>query len=140
MLSSLCLVPFVRLISRRLMCAQLNLPELRIIGPVNKANKNIRRWFLQFRVKNEKIANFVSHSTCPHIDKQRLKIKYVSNLGLKDLLKPNFRGVVHSQIGCTDFKSSKTNFRIFSDFLDFSDFSGFFGVYEDFMNKKNIKH
>ena len=37
----------------------------------------------------------------------------------------NNRGVVHSQRGCADFKSSKKSldlldfFRIFSDFLDF---------------------
>jgi hypothetical protein len=61
MLSSLCLVPFVRLISRRLMCAQLNLPEFRIIGPINKANKNPRRLFLQFRLKNEENSKLLSH-------------------------------------------------------------------------------
>ena len=45
------------------------------------------------------------------------------------------RGVVHSQIGCTDFKSSKGIFSDFSEFLDFFGFfSGFFWVYEDFTN------
>ena len=54
--------------------------------------------------------------------------------------------IVHSQIGCTDFKSSKRIFfRFFGFFLDFFGFfSGFFGfffrffrifwVYEDFTN------
>ena len=73
------------------------------------------------------------------------------------------RGVVHSQIGCTDFKSSKKSldfsdffwiFRIFSDFSDFLDFFrifrifwiffrifwifriffGFFGFFSDFLD------
>ena len=69
---------------------------------------------------------------------------------------PSYRGVVHSQIGCTDFKSSKKSldfsdffwiFRIFSDFSDFLDFFrifrifwifriffGFFGFFSDFLD------
>ena len=76
----------------------------------------------------------------------------------------NAPGVVHSQIRCADFKSSKKFldlldffrffrffsdffrfFRFFSDFLNFGDFSKFFRiiseffwVYEDLMNKKWI--
>ena len=46
------------------------------------------------------------------------------------LLKLN-RGVVHSQIGCTDFKSSKKSLE-FSDFLDFFGFFGFFSDFLDF--------
>ena len=54
------------------------------------------------------------------------------------------RWVVHPQIGCMDFKSSKISldllnfFQIFSDFLDF--FPDFFLVYGDSMNKKGFKH
>ena len=44
------------------------------------------------------------------------------------------RGVVHSRIGCTDFKTWKK----FLGFFRF--FSGFFWVYQDFMNKKRFKH
>ena len=66
------------------------------------------------------------------------------------------RGVVHSQIGCTNFKYSKKSldlldfsdfyiffgFFCFSNFLSFSDFFyffGFFWVYENFMNKKGFE-
>ena len=71
----------------------------------------------------------------------------------------DLRGVVHSQIGCTDFKSSEKFldfffyffgffriFWIFSDFLDFLDFLDIFDfsknflAYEDFINKKGFKH
>ena len=54
------------------------------------------------------------------------------------------RGVVHSQIRCTDFKSSKKSlnllnffhiFYIFSDFRFFSDFSGFFWNNQNFFLK-----
>ena len=48
-----------------------------------------------------------------------------------------FRGVVHSQIGCTDFKSEKTLdlldfFQIFSGFLDFFRIFQIFRIFSDF--------
>jgi hypothetical protein len=46
-------------------------------------------------------------------------------------------GVVHSQIGWTDFKSSKKKTVDFSDFCRFSGFFFLFWVYENFINKKN---
>ena len=48
-----------------------------------------------------------------------------------------FRGVVHSQIKCTDFKSS-TKKKSLDDFSDFSNF--LFLVHEDFINKIGFKH
>ena len=45
-----------------------------------------------------------------------------------------YRGVVHSQKRCTEFKSSN---KIQGFFLDFSKF---FWVYEDFINKKGFRH
>ena len=53
------------------------------------------------------------------------------------------RGVVHFQIRCTDFKSSKKSldfFIIFHIFGIFSNFFPVFWVYEDFMNKNGSKH
>ena len=56
------------------------------------------------------------------------------------------RGVVHSQIGCTDSQfflilADLNPQKISLDFLDFFRifriFLGFFWVYEDFINKKN---
>ena len=58
---------------------------------------------------------------------------------------PSTRGIVYSQIGYTEFKSSKkflvfsdsNYFRFFSDFLDFSRifwiFLGFFGFFSGFL-------
>ena len=47
------------------------------------------------------------------------------------------RGVVHSQIGCTDFKILKKKLELL-EFFRF--FPGFLWVYEDFVNKKEFKH
>ena len=47
-------------------------------------------------------------------------------------LRTKSRGVVHSQIGCTDFKSSRESLNFsdfFLDFSDFSDFLDFFGIF-----------
>ena len=67
---------------------------------------------------------------------------FFRNLTRSSFWSGKIRGVVQSQIGCTDFKSLKKSLDLLNilDFFGFFGFfSGFFWVYGDFINIKGFK-